>query len=74
MMIFLDFDVVLHPDAVYNPHNRPLELNMKPLNVGGYVVACRIENYFEYQPLAIRHHALWDARTLAKAVKGIVDD
>jgi len=26
MIIFLDFDGVLHPDAVYNPRNRPLEL------------------------------------------------
>ena len=27
----------------------------------------RVEEYFKYQPLAIRHHALWDARALAKA-------
>lgn len=27
----------------------------------------RIDEYFTYQPLAIRHHALWDARALAKA-------
>lgn len=26
MIIFLDFDGVLHPDAVYSPRNRPLEL------------------------------------------------
>lgn len=26
MIIFLDFDGVLHPDAVYNPKNKPLEL------------------------------------------------
>ena len=27
----------------------------------------RMEEYFIYQPLAIRHHAMWDARALAKA-------
>lgn len=27
----------------------------------------RIDEYFTYQPKAIRHHALWDARALAKA-------
>lgn len=26
MIIYLDFDGVLHPDAVYSPRNRPLEL------------------------------------------------
>lgn len=26
MIIFLDFDGVLHPNAVYNPKNKPLEL------------------------------------------------
>lgn len=26
MILFLDFDGVLHPDAVFRPHNRPLEL------------------------------------------------
>jgi hypothetical protein len=26
VILFLDFDGVLHPDAVYRPHNRPLEL------------------------------------------------
>lgn len=26
-----------------------------------------IENYFAYQPMAIRHHALWDARALVWA-------
>lgn len=26
MIIFLDFDGVLHPDAVYSPRNKPLEL------------------------------------------------
>lgn len=26
MILYLDFDGVLHPDAVYRPHNRPLEL------------------------------------------------
>ena len=26
MIVYLDFDGVLHPDAVYSPRNRPLEL------------------------------------------------
>jgi hypothetical protein len=26
VILFLDFDGVLHPDAVYRPHNKPLEL------------------------------------------------
>jgi len=29
----------------------------------------RIDKYFEYQPMAICHHALWDARALASACK-----
>jgi len=33
------------------------------------MVEDKIEHYFEYQPLAIRHHALWDARALASAFK-----
>ena len=28
-----------------------------------------IERYFQYQPMAIRHHALWDARALAAACR-----
>jgi hypothetical protein len=31
----------------------------------------RIDKYFEYQPMAIRHHALWDARALASVCKGL---
>jgi len=31
----------------------------------------RIDKYFECQPIAIRHHALWDARALASVCKGL---
>lgn len=27
----------------------------------------RVDDYFTFHPMAIRHHALWDARALAKA-------
>lgn len=45
----------------------PANLEKKCLNVNVGMVQQRIEDYFEYQPLAIRHHALWDARALASA-------
>lgn len=35
-------------------------MNSEPIQRG-------YENYFTWQPLAIRHHALWDARALAYA-------
>jgi len=69
-----NYDFPLIYDLLVGHDCWPECLNKKPLNVGSYIIAGRIENYFEYQPLAIRHHALWDARALAKAVKGIVDD
>lgn len=52
----------------------PENLDRLPLNVGGYLSHERVEKYFEYQPMAIRHHSLWDARALAAAAKGPIDD
>jgi len=52
----------------------PENLDGLPLNVGGYLSHERVEKYFEYQPMAIRHHSLWDARALAAAAKGPIDD
>lgn len=63
------YDFALIEHLLLKHHCWPECLNKKPLNVGGYIIADRIEKYFEYQPLAIRHHALWDARALARAVK-----
>ena len=40
-------------------------LDAKCLQLDAYMVEDKIERYYEYQPLAIRHHALWDARALA---------
>jgi len=68
------YDFPLIADLLLEHHCWPKCLKKKPFNVGGFVIAGRIENYFEYQPLAIRHHALWDARALAKTVKDIADD
>ena len=47
----------------------PTNLIRKPVNVNNHVIQQGIENYFEYQPIAIRHHALWDARALAAAAR-----
>ncbi len=33
-----------------------------------------IERYFQYQPMAIRHHAGWDARALAYAVEELEEN
>jgi hypothetical protein len=44
-------------------------LRKSPVNVNSHFVDQGIEKYFQYQPMAIRHHALWDARALAAAVK-----
>jgi len=52
----------------------PSNLVRKPVNVNTHAVLQGIERYFECQPMAIRHHALWDARALAAAVKGPIDD
>ena len=45
----------------------PANLEKKCLNVNVGMVQQRIEEYFEYQPMAIRHQAMWDARALASA-------
>lgn len=45
----------------------PSNLVRKPVNVNTHAVLQGIEIYFECQPMAIRHHALWDARALAFA-------
>lgn len=47
----------------------PTNLIRKPVNVNSQKILQGIESYFEYQPIAIRHHALWDARALAAAAK-----
>lgn len=41
------------------------KLDLKCLQLDAYMVEDKIERYYEYQPMAIRHHALWDARALA---------
>ena len=45
----------------------PINLVRKPVSVNTHEVQQGIERYFEYQPMAIRHQALWDARALAYA-------
>lgn len=47
----------------------PTNLVRKPVNVNNHAIQQGIESYFECQPMAIRHHALWDARALAAATK-----
>jgi hypothetical protein len=49
----------------------PTNLVRKPVSANSHEVQQGIENYFQYQPLAIRHQALWDARALAFAVKAV---
>lgn len=44
-------------------------VDSKCLRVDANLLYGKIEQYFEYQPIAIRHHALWDARALAQALK-----
>jgi hypothetical protein len=50
-------------------HSWPTNLSRKPVNVNNHEVLQGVENYFQYQPVAVRHHALWDARALAASVK-----
>lgn len=50
---------------------RPRKLTIE--SVLTEAVSERVESYFDYQPMAIRHHALWDARALATAVKEVND-
>ena len=51
----------------------PNNLYSEPISVDASSINERYEHYFEYQPLAIRHHALWDARALKTATEGIND-
>lgn len=44
------------------------------LDLRNHLIYMLYEQYFDYQPLAIRHHALWDTRALASAAKGSVND
>ena len=50
--------------------NWPSNLLRKPVSANSHEVQQGIETYFQYQPLATRHHALWDARALAFSVNG----
>lgn len=45
------------------------ELKARELDLRNKLVDERYEQYFNYQPMSIRHHALWDARALAAAAK-----
>jgi len=69
-----NYDWPLVKDFLLENKCWPENLDGKPLSVGGYLKHERVEKYFEYQPLAFRHHALWDARALAAAMKGPIDD
>ena len=51
----------------------PNNLYSEPVNVDVNSIQERYEQYFVCQPLAIRHHALWDARALKTATEGIND-
>lgn len=58
-----DFDLIallLHDQKIKIDN-----LDVKCLQLDAYMVEDKIERYYEYQPMAIRHHALWDARALA---------
>lgn len=44
------------------------------LDLRNYQINMLYEQYFDCQPSSIRHHALWDARALASAAKGSVND
>ena len=45
------------------------EFKARELDLRNQLVNERYENYFDYQPMSVRHHALWDARALAEAAK-----
>lgn len=64
-----NYDWPLIMDLLLGHKCWPNNLGGKVLNVGNYLTHQRIENYFTHQPMAIRHHALWDARALAEANK-----
>jgi len=50
----------------------PSNLTNIPQHVDAGSVQQSIEDYFDYQPIAVRHHALWDARALASARKSVM--
>lgn len=47
----------------------PRNLSSGPVNINTGNVQQEYEQYFTQQPLAVRHHALWDARALAFAAE-----
>ena len=61
------YDWGLLYDLFERNNSWPTNLVKKPVNVNSHKVQQGIESYFECQPMAIRHHALWDARALAIA-------
>lgn len=58
-----DFDLIA---LLLKNHNTTLEnVDNKCMHLDRYLVEDKIQRYFEYQPISICHHALWDARALA---------
>jgi hypothetical protein len=64
-----DFGLLLDLYDDAHKHNWPTNLATKAISVNSRESQQGIETYFECQPMAIRHHALWDARALASSVK-----
>ena len=69
-----NYDWPLVKDFLIENKCWPENLDGVTLNVGSYFLHDRIGQYFEYQPMAIRHHSLWDARALATAAKRPIND
>lgn len=69
-----NYDWPLVMDLLLEHECWPRNLDGKAHHAGNYLIQERIERYFEYQPMAIRHHALWDARALYQACKGAISD
>jgi hypothetical protein len=67
--ISYDFELLLDLYDDEHKHNWPTNLASKAVSVNSRESQQGIEIYFECQPMAIRHHALWDARALAASVK-----
>ncbi len=62
-----DFELI---SLLLRNHNTTLEnADTKCFQLDAYLVENNIDRYFEYQPMTIRHHSLWDARALALAFK-----
>lgn len=53
--------------GLFEEYGWPANLSQNPHTVNAGNVQQEINNYFTCQPMAIRHHALWDARALAYA-------